>query len=556
MIWGRIMLQVLFVITPWESSAITKKKRSEDYTGSVRNFRHIAGSSSYLTDWEVGLRQAVLQALLRESYIDPNLRERIEGAPLIGRQDTATPFGDVAVLARGQLYGIHGGNFAFVQDPYQNDCDDCHNPRRCMRHQCQSWAPHNQEQLIALWTVKRLRHRDVNNVHRYEIEYTISPINYETKDIVSKRGRFNYAIPGHVFVIKSHDNSRNMPTESYPGIYNKKIPHMHFKPDILIGVDTAGYQHVLHSYPGFYTHPIRPTNNQPHYSTNKLKENELYKELLEALAAKTSTTTQKESPHKIPFDHFEGITKPAAIDTTFHTQLPVGEKPPSILTTPISIMTRPMKNNIPTKPTLDKEKTTKITHEVKPSVITTVHYFMPDGEEQLLTSEEHSYKDMNKPTTDSVQGTSDSQSSTPNETTVLAKPTENYHEQSQKPLIHDVDPSLPKVEKTTKSTKPTKKFDKTKVTKPKVTKTTTSKISTKSPITTVPATKPKTTTHIPTMTSKSSSRTTSKLPIRTSSKTTSRTSSKTTSRTTSKKSSTTKITEKPNNNDNYRNHYI
>lgn len=78
----------------------------------------------------MGLRESVNQALLREGYYDPNLRERILRAPIIGKENSASPFGDVVILARGQLYALNAGNFAFVQDPYSNDCDECHNTKR------------------------------------------------------------------------------------------------------------------------------------------------------------------------------------------------------------------------------------------------------------------------------------------------------------------------------------------------------------------------------------------------------------------------------------------
>uniref|UniRef100_A0A6P7GLG4 Cell wall protein DAN4-like n=1 Tax=Diabrotica virgifera virgifera TaxID=50390 RepID=A0A6P7GLG4_DIAVI len=154
--------------------------------------------------------EAIHQALLREGYWEPNLRERLTGAQLIGRQDHATPFGDVAVLARGQLYAIHAGNFMLLQDPYQNDCDDCYNPRRCERHDCQPYSPHNQEILVALWTVKRIRHRDVDRT-RFDLEYIVSPLNANNDQIIMRRGKFNYAIPGHVFAVRSGKSEKNYP---------------------------------------------------------------------------------------------------------------------------------------------------------------------------------------------------------------------------------------------------------------------------------------------------------------------------------------------------------
>lgn len=73
------------------------------------------------------------QALLREGYHDPNLRDRVLKAPIIGKQNSASLFGDVVILARGQLYALNAGNFIFTQDPYSNDCEECHNVHR---HKC------------------------------------------------------------------------------------------------------------------------------------------------------------------------------------------------------------------------------------------------------------------------------------------------------------------------------------------------------------------------------------------------------------------------------------
>lgn len=105
-----------------ESTAITNRvERRIAYRNSRR---HIGGSVQ--TDWEAGLREATHQTLVREGVTDPHLRGRIYTAPLIGRQDNASPFGDIIVVARGQVYSTDEG-YKFVQDPYQNDCDDCHN---------------------------------------------------------------------------------------------------------------------------------------------------------------------------------------------------------------------------------------------------------------------------------------------------------------------------------------------------------------------------------------------------------------------------------------------
>lgn len=87
---------------------------------------------------QIGLRESVNQALLREGYHDPNLRERVLKAPIIGKQKAASQFGDVVILARGQLFALNAGNLIFIQDPYSNDCDECHNIQRleCGAYNC------------------------------------------------------------------------------------------------------------------------------------------------------------------------------------------------------------------------------------------------------------------------------------------------------------------------------------------------------------------------------------------------------------------------------------
>ncbi|XP_018320046.1 flocculation protein FLO11-like [Agrilus planipennis] len=129
-----------------------------------------------------------------------------------GRQDhQVTPFGDIVVIARGQLYFSHSG-FFFVQDPYQNDCDECHNPNpTCTGGQCQTWRPPNDEKLIALWTVKKIRHRESNGGFRHELKYIISPMgNRSNKVLLRRDGRFDYNIPGHVFILRSGLNGHRL----------------------------------------------------------------------------------------------------------------------------------------------------------------------------------------------------------------------------------------------------------------------------------------------------------------------------------------------------------
>lgn len=116
-------------------------------SGTIRN-------QPSFTNWELGLREAVHQALLREHHLDPTLRDQILEAPLLGRQSNPSPFGDIVVLGRGQLY-ITPDGFKFVQEPNNDDCIDCHHPKCLNSPQCYFWKTHHRK-LIALWTVKRI----------------------------------------------------------------------------------------------------------------------------------------------------------------------------------------------------------------------------------------------------------------------------------------------------------------------------------------------------------------------------------------------------------------
>ncbi|KAF2901373.1 hypothetical protein ILUMI_04812 [Ignelater luminosus] len=186
-----------------------------------RNFRRHINTLPF-PDWELGLREAVYQALLRERNLLPHLREYLHSAPIIGRQDTATPFGDIAIVARGQLYSAPGG-FQFVQDPYQNDCDGCHNaPPRCDRASCENWKPQGHERLLALWTVKRIRHRDSNYGYRYEMEYKVTPMNVAANEhFITRNGRFDYSVPGHTFIVKADSKQSDSPFQRIKSISDK-----------------------------------------------------------------------------------------------------------------------------------------------------------------------------------------------------------------------------------------------------------------------------------------------------------------------------------------------
>lgn len=295
---------------------------------TTNNVRAIGGQDYHRTkplpphkaNWEMGLREATVQALVREQVSDPALRTGIYAASIEGLQDTATPFGDIALIARGQLFATAHG-YHFVQDAYHNDCGDCNkHSTRCGRRQCQDrneqqhWTEDARlDNLMALWTVKRIRHRDPKLGHRYELQFTISPMGPAANPhFVARNGRFDYNVPGHVFIVKLRDStdatqSFRFDKEHRSSNHNefKVLPWSHnidqlyqqhhhhgtpitpqtpnsitfntdlfapppqkerrpaaaaattehqkhvYNPGFLIGISPNGYKHILHDLPGF-----------------------------------------------------------------------------------------------------------------------------------------------------------------------------------------------------------------------------------------------------------------------------------------------------------------
>lgn len=314
---------------------------------SHSSFRRHIGTLS-INDWESGLREATYQALLRENNREPTLRDQIYYAPLEGRQDSAIPFGDIVVLARGQLYSTYNG-FKFVQDPYQNDCDDCHNGRiKCSPSQCRGWNPVTGEQLVALWTVKRIRHRDPIYGHRYELEYTLSPISA----VVNSRflladGGFDYNIPGHVFIVKTDPN-----------------------------VDKSGFYYTTPGTTWFSNNYVNLDGKKVQTTKSSEDEIEIYKELIKSLAMKTSTSLKPLGSSPIYSDIFDATIQKVPV-TMIHQQTIPAQKAPSTTTT------------VWTTPLVDETKSTKYSEpdplyhpttgrKTSKPPITTITFFAPD----------------------------------------------------------------------------------------------------------------------------------------------------------------------------------
>lgn len=76
---------------------------------------------------------------------------------------------------------------------------------------------------MALWTVKRLRHRSFDN-YQYEIQYTISPMTSAMdEEFATRDGVYDYSMPGHVFIIKKDNVHKNQPTQSYIEVCNLQL---------------------------------------------------------------------------------------------------------------------------------------------------------------------------------------------------------------------------------------------------------------------------------------------------------------------------------------------
>lgn len=104
--------------------------------------------------------------LYRKSPYSVKRRQKeIYRAPYKGFIDVNTPkFGDIVLLAKGRLEKAENETYVFVQN--QEPCD-----RRCFEK-----AQDNQN-VTAVWTVERIRHRDHARGHRFELKFTVVPLN-------------------------------------------------------------------------------------------------------------------------------------------------------------------------------------------------------------------------------------------------------------------------------------------------------------------------------------------------------------------------------------------
>ncbi|XP_062561240.1 mucin-2-like [Armigeres subalbatus] len=85
-------------------------------------------------------------------------QKAIYGAPYIGSVDLSVPrFGDIVELAHGRLEQENDESYLFVQDDANKPADSGHN-------------------VSAYWKVERIRHRDEQRGHRFELKFTVTPV--------------------------------------------------------------------------------------------------------------------------------------------------------------------------------------------------------------------------------------------------------------------------------------------------------------------------------------------------------------------------------------------
>lgn len=203
-----------------------------DFTRNIRNYQEPP------LPWEDALRHSVYLTLVRDKIdvllkkngitdrrrhpnkeeidrfeqeiqkdSDVNLWKDIKRAPFkLNGKPKGPVFGDIAILSRGRLVQNEDG-YQFIQDDNVEECIECHlysaRPNEleaekmfaCRGEDC------NNRGLKALWTVRRIRHRNYdtgNPPFRYELMFSISSAKQDGQDL-------NYNIPSQTFTISEDD---------------------------------------------------------------------------------------------------------------------------------------------------------------------------------------------------------------------------------------------------------------------------------------------------------------------------------------------------------------
>ncbi|XP_062714441.1 mucin-17 [Aedes albopictus] len=132
-----------------------------------------AVATSTAVPWEEVLKETVFLALndnktsaksadgttTKQPLYIARQQKAIYGAPYIGSVDLSVPrFGDIVELSRGRLEQEHDESYLFVQDDADKPQFD------------------SGRNVSAYWKVERIRHRDEQRGHRYELKFTVTPV--------------------------------------------------------------------------------------------------------------------------------------------------------------------------------------------------------------------------------------------------------------------------------------------------------------------------------------------------------------------------------------------
>ncbi|KAL1377580.1 hypothetical protein pipiens_016168, partial [Culex pipiens pipiens] len=140
-------------------------------------------------------------------------QKAIYAAPYLGSVDLTVPrFGDIVELAHGRLEMESDDAYFFVQDEPNQQYKGGRN-------------------VSAFWKVERIRHRDEQRGHRYELKFTVAPVRGQQLDEVGTVNRS--------FIVRDED---------YPRYFGLAVPMMK-KSDQF--VDRAVFDPVYPYHPGF-----------------------------------------------------------------------------------------------------------------------------------------------------------------------------------------------------------------------------------------------------------------------------------------------------------------
>lgn len=208
----------------WRNSQI-KPEDDRQYRNWFRDGRSIDAAPPQLP-WVEALKHSLYLTLVREKIDgivdksgfnkdyredDVDLWENIRRAPFrMNGKERGPIFGDIAILSRGKLIESKDG-YMFVEDEDVRDCIECHlysarsnelEAEKMLRKVCKGTNCENNN-VRALWTVRRIRHRNYNDdepPYRYELMFSIAAAKSDSENL-------NYNSPTQTFTISETDRS-------------------------------------------------------------------------------------------------------------------------------------------------------------------------------------------------------------------------------------------------------------------------------------------------------------------------------------------------------------